>query len=291
MHTSSLFSRVSRYVRREFVDPGENRLTEVLAAVLERVPGLARALAVSWLDPDQHHAGRRERAASIGDVWDRIKILPVDVIPRVRTQVALAGRFVDLELRFALEGGARADDVVVLVEVKHGIEPHGGQLAAYRDALASMECQGAVVLLDHRRKLPYTDPAQVPAEVAQRSWESTGREIQRFPSPDGVSAWLCEELLTYLQEESLMDPTALGPEHLTALAYEGQAHAALAEICARAEGHVARLFAEPNRSAKRYGKGYEARWPRITTSTRDSEYAPWPEWHILANAEIGRAHV
>ena len=52
----SLFSRATRYTRSPSLDPHENRLTEVTAAVLERVEGLAQTIAEALLKAACEHA-------------------------------------------------------------------------------------------------------------------------------------------------------------------------------------------------------------------------------------------
>lgn len=283
--TTSLFKRVTKFVPRELGNPRENRLTEVFASVLERVPGLGRSLVEIWLCPDETRDGHHERApSSAAAAWERVRQMADDGVPLVATQLHVPGGFVDLELRFPGDTGVRRDDVVIWVEIKHGTEPHSGQVSTYLDALAARHTSfggvGAMVLLDQRHKLPYTDQTEVPLSVAQRSWEQAGREVQRFAAPDDVSGWLCEQLLSYLQEENLMDPVALGPEHLTALAYAGQANKALEAICERAADHITRRFRTPTDTGPRkgyYGEGYWASWGD----------GVWLEWHLLRRGGHG----
>lgn len=266
-------------------DPRENRLTEIFGTVLGLVPDLARTLAAVWLDPDQTHAARQERASTAtSEAWDRVRRLEDGGTPSVSTQVPVAGGFVDLELRFPADSGERGDDTVVWVEVKHGTPLHGQQLATYDSALhathTSRGGMGAIVLLDQRRKLPHIDEVKVPPTVAQRCWQQTGREIARFETDDAVSAWMCRELLAYLQEENLMDPVTLGPEHLTALAYAGQANKALEAICQRAESLITERFRVANHTgprARHYGEDYWATWG-------DGE---WLEWHLFRKGGHG----
>jgi hypothetical protein len=266
-------------------DPRENRLTEIFGTVLGLVPDLARTLATVWLDPDQTHAPRQERArTATSPAWDRVRRLDDGGTPSVSTQVPVAGGFVDLELRFPADGGERGQDTVVWIEVKHGTGLHGQQLATYDLALQATHVSrggtGAIVLLDRRHKLPQTDERDVPPTVAQRSWEQTGREIARFETDDAVSVWMCRELLAYMQEENLMDPVTLGPEHLTALAYAGQANKGLEAICQRAESLITERFRvadHTGRGARHYGEGYWATWG-------DGE---WLEWHLLRKGGHG----
>jgi hypothetical protein len=167
-----------------------------------------------------------------------------------------------MELRFA--------SVVVRVEVKHGTDPHSGQIPAYLRSLAPGA--GAVVLLAPRGILPVLDVAEVPPSVPQRSWQATARAIRRFTHDDKVASWLCDELTTYLFQERLMDPEALRPEHLTALAYYGEAETALAVICQRAAERLHEVLGPPSDVKGRPGIGYLASW--------SDDGGTWFDWGI-----------
>jgi hypothetical protein len=229
--SASLFSRLVRWRASDARTPAEDRLTEVFAAVLERVPGLALELARGWLDPANTAAGERASEAS-RPLWNALARVEPLTLPRVLTQVPAAGRRVDIELRFAsvVEGPL---DLIVRVEVKHGTHPHSGQIPDYLDSMPPAR-ESAVILLAPRDILPVVDLAEVPLTVPQRSWQATARALAAFHADDPVTAWLCEELSSYLYQERLMDPDALRPEHLTALAYYEEASAGLAVICQRA---------------------------------------------------------
>jgi hypothetical protein len=54
----SLFSRATRYTRSPSLDPHENRLTEITAAVLEHVDGLAQKIAEALLRAACDHASQ-----------------------------------------------------------------------------------------------------------------------------------------------------------------------------------------------------------------------------------------
>lgn len=297
MSPKSLFSRAARYVPSEGSDPRENRLTEILASVLERVPGLARVLALTWLDPEQLRNGKERACNTTAAAWERINHLDVNVLARVRTQVAVGGGFLDLELRFPTATEALADDVVVWVEVKHGVDPERQQLTAYQQAMCRLHRSdgrlGEIVLLDAARKLPRPIDREVPREVPQRSWERTGRTIEQFNTTAPVERWLCEELSSYLREESLMYPDALGPEHLTALAYAGEAKRSLEAICEHAQVRINNMFREsdqPPGSKPRYGEDFVATWVPLTSSAlrwRDA----WLEWHLKRHGGDGLLEV
>ena len=64
--SSSIFRRVTRHVLSEDRNSREDRLTEVTAAVLERVPGLARHLALQWLHPSRALAAGLHVTSPIG---------------------------------------------------------------------------------------------------------------------------------------------------------------------------------------------------------------------------------
>jgi len=63
----SLFSRATRYTRSPRLDPHENRLTEVTAAVLERVEGLAQGIAEALLEAANADVRYAIRPRSFGD--------------------------------------------------------------------------------------------------------------------------------------------------------------------------------------------------------------------------------
>jgi len=277
----SLFTRLVRWRASEARTPGEDRLTEVFAAVLERVPGLALHLAGGWLDPTRVAAGEWATEAS-RPLWNALAELPPDTQPRVATQVPAAGRRVDLELRFASASDSPLD-LIVRIEVKHGTGPHSEQIPAYLDSMPPVRAS-AVVLLAPRDILPVSDPSQVPATVPQRSWQATARAVRAFTVVDDpVALWLCEELSIYLFQEQLMDPAALRPEHLTALAYFEEATAGLAVVCQRASEHLREAIGTPGGEAPkrvRYGVNYKAWWaePPAWDITRWND--AWFVWGI-----------
>lgn len=260
--TTSFFAQVGRYPAGD-IDPRENRATAVLGAVCERVVGLARQFALAWTDPAPSSRAQGEREAPTDTVHQIIRDLPRDAPVRVRTQVATEGRFVDLELRFMTDGPRPRTAATLWVEVKHGTGPHTEQLTAYHDALGSRP--GAVVLLAPRTTLPILDQIQCPAGIPQRSWQASGRIAQAFATSGSVEKWLIDELTSYLQEEGLMDLTALGPEHLTALAYGKKARESLAVVTGVAADHITENWRSANSEQEKsgrpaYGLGYYQAW-------------------------------
>jgi hypothetical protein len=142
-----------------------------------------------------------------------------------------------------------------------------------------------VILLAPRDILPVADRVQVPDSVPQRSWQATARAIRRHRIEDPVGSWLCEELATYLFQERLMDPDALRPEHLTALAYYEEAAAGLAVICQRAAEYLLDERAIGSSGGEqhprvRYGVGYKAWWAELPAWDIERWNHAWFAWGI-----------
>ncbi|MGZ4287994.1 MAG: hypothetical protein ACXVHB_26805 [Solirubrobacteraceae bacterium] len=141
----SLFRRVTRYRIAPTQDPRENRLTEVTAAVLERVDGLAYdvmdavlASAATAAHDRLFDAADAQEVASLEAARDALtaqlaRLRELDR-PRLQvdTQVTTAStKFVDLELRFSPRPFAPGETFLFWVEVKHGANVHGTQLTDY----------------------------------------------------------------------------------------------------------------------------------------------------------------
>lgn len=209
--------------------------------------------------------------------------------------------YVDLQMRFAaLDSGV---DVVVWVEIKHGAPLSAEQLPTYREALRRRHKPagraGAIVLLDSVTRLPHE---RAPPEVPQRSWERTGISIRQFKDQyvtDPVERWLCDELLAYLQEEHITYPDALGPEHLTALAYIREAEHALKAICTEAQARIPEVIAgkpfrlsqddpPPYKRANAWVEFIAWWWPcdePENPAWRDA----WLEWHVFYGGHLERS--
>jgi hypothetical protein len=159
MDGSAFFRRVTRFIASEDHNPAEDQLTQITSVALERVPGLARSLALQWLSPEAQAMSERATPATVS-AWDAISRLPADAAVATRTQVRYPNRVVDLELRFHSGPSALASDVAAIgwVEVKHGTKPHSGQLADYVGLRPPYP--GAVVLLSPRADLPVGNPCR-----------------------------------------------------------------------------------------------------------------------------------
>ena len=196
--SESLFARATRHViSQNGVDPREDRLTEVTAAVLERVPGLARWLALSWLHPSEAAVGETARAGT-DKAYAAINGLPRTADVRVRTQVVLPDRRVDLEIRF-LDPDTRSTEAVVWVENKHGTSPHTEQLLAYVTA-RPRDRPSAVVLLAPRDALPAGEDQASP-EAPERTWQRTAARARGFRPDKAEERFVRDEWLTCLYEE------------------------------------------------------------------------------------------
>lgn len=220
--------------------------------MLERVDGLALALARDWLTHDDARDGLVASCSEARQALDDEELM---LRSPVRTQrYTRSGKFVDLELRFARPASG-SDDVVIWVEVKHGASPHEHQLTTYVADLADQGAPaGAVVLLAPRASYPFPEPP--PDEVPQRTWQQTARFCARHArGKAGESHFLVGECLDYLQAEGLMDPDVITPVHLVALAEHRQALDAVALACEVASGYIQRHWGHGNNHGKKYKLG------------------------------------
>lgn len=304
----SLFSRVTRYPREPSINPHENRLTEVTAATLERVDGLALQVVIELLRSAAGRADDEVRLAehanpTVLTQWlleaERLHAAMDAALNlgsahvRVRTQVATPkGRFVDLEVWLRPEKPADTrPDVLVWLESKQGSDIHGDQLDVYLTEVHSHPAAHKVVLLlaPRGQVLATTTPIQVP----RVDWETVGETVADLLKPRAVAAqawWLLDEYANYLREEGLMVPDALTAAHALALMDMQDADAALAGICEHAEAHVRKHWREPTgwqtpRGASQghaFGRDY---WATYVPHCGDGEQAPtwlgaWFEWGV-----------
>jgi hypothetical protein len=278
---SGFFRRVSHYARPALSEQRENRLTEVFAGVLEHADGLALMLAREWLVARDGDKGGPECGS-----WSttRAALAEADIgLRELRTQrFTRGGWFVDLELRFGRPYTSSAEDVVLWVEVKHGVSPHEHQLQNYLDDLLSLGARAsAVILLAPRSSYPFTHPEEPPQEVPQRIWQRTAQQCRKWRPSDPVGQFLVNEFLDYLQRESLMDPEVVTPVHLIALAEYSRAHEGVALACQVATAFIdkhwnTRLARNETRGKENWGVGY---WETHPQSGRDDAASAWgPAW-------------
>lgn len=240
-----LFGRIARHPLRAGRDEREDRLTEVVAAVLGHpaCADLGQFLVAGWLDvtlpPDDWAASH-----SVGEIREAFR--RDDWVCEIRTQISVTveqqQRRPDLELRFTRP---ESQPVLVYVEVKHGTDPHTHQLEAYVADQANRSAALALVfLVAPRASYPFA-PDQIPMSVPQLTWEATSALLRLYRPSSPVSRLLVDELLIYLREEGLVDPERVTPEHLVAVAYHAEAVAALERVYELADLAVAGGWAAP----------------------------------------------
>lgn len=222
----SLFRRITRYSATA-VDPRENRLTEALAAVLERVEGLS---------------GELFTAAGVPGI-------PPDAPTHVRTQrTTINGNFIDLEIAF---GRATHPDLRLWIEIKHGADLHESQLENYaRDARFELHAEHRLVLLAPRNSIPVADASVVVVE-----WQSIAVHLERSARvrSDPIERWLLAELIAYLEEEGLSDEEALTPAHSFVLAARPAADRAVERLLEFADQVVRAEWGDPLEFGKKGG--------------------------------------
>lgn len=301
----SLFRRVTRYAVSPSLDPRENRLTEVTAAVLENVDRFVLDFAASLLDGACAEAKRRlevaadaerdERAAELARRCELRRALAAMESPRarVRTQVpTTSNHFVDLELHLRQpRSSPAAGDMLLWIEVKHGAGLHGDQLDVYSaDIKSSDATHKAVILLAPRRAMPLID--SVPSEVPAVEWQDVAR---KFVNSDKRSwpneqRWLLQQYSAYLKEEVLMDPDALTATYALALLEQDAAAAAAEGVCELADEYVQKhwgprgSFQQTRKGDPAYGIGYWANFsPHLAGgAAAESWRGGWFEWGLRA---------
>ncbi len=150
---TTFFGRIARHPVGVDRNAREDRLTEVVAAVLDSpyCTGLARYVALRWLD----EAGTHHHAVAERDRFSRLHGRLASERPsldcKIKTQRSIRTadgqlRRPDLNLVFT---DANAQRVDLLIEVKHGTDPHTDQLRAYVDHQAGAD-DAAVLLLAPR---------------------------------------------------------------------------------------------------------------------------------------------
>lgn len=186
MASRSLFWRLGRFTATPGRDPREDRLTEILAATLERTPSFAQHLMAAWAGLLGVHG-------------------PVEVT--TQRYVAGAGR-IDLEL-----SSGRS---VLWLECKVDAPLDCGQVERYRDALAREGRTGVVSWL-----VPAWRAEEPPAEVRLNTWQDLADELHGWldgeVDGDAPGRMLAVELLRYLEEERLAGVAGLTTADFAAL--------------------------------------------------------------------------
>src|SRR4051812_32395077 len=217
------FARVAQYVHHPWKDPRENRLSAILAALLERVPGLAERLIDRWL-------GMR-----LGG--------PL----RVGFQEPVGVGTMDLTLQTGPEG---RPDLLVWLEVKHGSKKSGDdQITKYNNALRRragaakrlLVLASAEVQPEMYDAVWHDDPRAHEDDPLLVTWQEVSRVVQEMLGQDrsGVEQWLLTEFNTYLGGEGLADHR-LDQDLVAALAATNALNSALAGVMQ----HADRLISE-----------------------------------------------
>ncbi|MEJ7786050.1 MAG: hypothetical protein WKF96_14690 [Solirubrobacteraceae bacterium] len=233
---SDFLARVSRYARPALAVARENRLTNNFEAVLREphTDGLALDIVRAWL--------AAPGAGGIRASWEPVAaaLAAEDMALRdTRTQCfTTSGKFVDLELRFAVPGGAPADDITVWVEAKHGTGPGDEQLPTYVTDLGMPGRRGVVVLLAPRADYPFMP--EPPEQVAQCTWQQTAVSCAAYVATceDPVGRWLTRALLDFLEVEGLMDPPAVTTQQFDSIDEHRRALASLAAVVRIGSAHI-----------------------------------------------------
>lgn len=312
----SLFSRATRYTRSPSLNPHENRLTEITAAVLERVDGLPQRIAEALLRTACDHVSQKLAEAHEASTaqWSveqwQSELQRRQAIfaavghleePRtlVRTQVTTPkGRFVDMEIWLRPKRAAEVvEDVVLWLEIKEGSDIHGNQLDVYlEDIVAHKAAQKAVLLVAPRGESFASDP---PLPVAPVDWQTVSGVVAAVaadPATDDVDLWLLDEYAAYLREEGLMDPEALDVGMALALMEVNDAEEAAAGICEHADAWVAaqwdkrtnQAMPRGNSTDPAYGLDYWANYEpnRLGEAVAPTWQGGWFEWGMRNTEEL-----
>lgn len=250
MAKTSLARRVVRYTPA-LVDPGENRLTELLAWTLDVVPELAV------------------------DLLPGAAVPPLGSPVHVRTQRStVGGRFIDLEISY---GSQTSPDVLVWIEIKHGASLHENQMENYvADMSHEPGATKVLGLLAPRNSMPsWIGPSQ--------TWQDAARLIRRRCDgydPSEASRLALEELLRYLEEEGLVDPSALTTTDAFELTARPAADRAVTELTRLTAAKVESAWAPPSASAGGAKPAYGTSWWAAYPVARTVPAATWGDAHF-----------
>jgi len=302
---TSLFRRITRYPVA-LSNPRENRLTEVTAAVLNEVDGLAlpfvrQLLSASREDVERRGLGRSEatRRARLTAALDGLAVPRVEVNTQVATK---QGRFVDLELLLRPAVGSGVGGLLVWVEVKHGADLTDDQLQAYLEDIRMRPVPEHVgrfiVLLAPRGWTP--GAGIVSTGVLMVDWQGVGRAMKEANAVARPPAqrWLLSEYIRYLKEEALTDPDALTAASALALMDFNVAAASAAGICEHADDFAQMGWGAPadcqktrhNRPVPAFGTSYWATYDAHRTGDEPSPNwrGAWFEWGMRQTASMDR---
>jgi hypothetical protein len=202
---------VTKYTPGPSLDPRENRLTEVTAAVLEEVPEFAPIFVRHLLADEVNSQAFRQDSPGFSariDEIERSLAGSASGPPRVRTQVAtVAGRFVDIEVAFSDPYDQGRTGLRVWTEVKDAADQHDEQLLAYlKDLGKDLHSSSSFVAL----LVPswWKTRTEVPNEVPVADWHGVAVRAKELAASinDPLKAWLLNQYVQYLEEEQLTVP-------------------------------------------------------------------------------------
>lgn len=260
MSRLSLARRVVRYAPT-LLDPRENRLTEVLAWTLAVVPEFASDLVVAM-------GGRPPESPAF-----------------VRTQRStVGGRFVDLEISY---GSLGAPELLIWIEIKHGASLHESQMESYETDMvfepAAMKLLG---LLAPRDAMPAWDGPS-------RTWQEAAvlaRRRREQLSPNDATHLALDEFLRYLDEEGLMDPTALTAADAFELTARPAADRAITELTRLATAKVEKgwlpAISMAGGAKPAFGAGWWAAYPVSRTVPAET----WGDTHFEWTVRLDDFH-
>jgi len=288
----SVFRRVTRHPLGLGLDPRENRLTDIAAAVLEHVDGLAVALVDAALEnaianadvrleaqPQARRAPRwravREHLAAMRAALQNLEN------PRLAVQSQLStrsGKFTDLHIRLAPRPFAAGETLVFWLESKHGAQVHGTQLTDYVRDIKFVEADRHQVLVVAPRQ-DIAELVGVPDTMPVIAWQRVAavmREWCRKPGVSDVERFLLGNFLLYLTEEGLMDEELFTAEHAFVLAAHPAADDASAKLVEMADDHVGGHWATRGPTAggrnPAYGTDYWAHYPVVTKGRKPARW-------------------
>lgn len=299
----SLFRRVTRYRVSPTQNPQENRLTEITAAVLERVDGLASAVLEAVVataataaskrlcDAESNAEAERWRTqtARLAEMLASMRKLS-DPRLRVSTQrTTKSGKFVDLELRLTPQPFGPGEVCLFWVEVKHGAGVHGTQLTDYETDIRSEDADERLVLILAPRQ-SLAGLIGVPETMPVVEWQALADAVRRWarrPELSAVDRFLLTDYLAYLNEEGLMDVEVLTAEHAFVMSAYTEAEQAITKLMEVTDAWIQERWGKRGRTyggkKPTYGPLYWAHYPMAAkgenppTTWRSTNF----EWALL----------
>lgn len=279
---ASLFGRATRFP----VSAGENRLTEITAAVLERDPRLAVAFATALVqEASRTAASAAQRDIRRAGAWLTARTRDAEV--HVETQVARASGsergIVDLQLRLTTEPIRRDRDLLIWVEIKHGADISGKQLDAYRRLVWREPAAVHLVIVLAPRQSPPTQ-SLVPEDVPVLFWQDVVSACLRALEPRrrGTEALLVDEFMAYLKEQNLMPPKPLTTEFALALAVRQATRQTVVALLEHVHGQVKERYSDEGcRGGSRQPQYGTSFWAKHTIRpSNDVWRGGWLEWGL-----------